>query len=184
MKNPFVFVCLLVVTLLLQPGLARADCMPWLNYSAPKLHVNEQVDFCAFEGKVVLAVNTASRCGFTPQFKGLEALYQKYRDQGLVIVGFPSDDFRQEFSDSQKTADVCYLNYGVSFPMLEESSVKGDSANGFFSWLVSVTGSSPKWNFTKYLISRDGEKVTHFGTLSKPVGGKLEKAVIRALSDG
>ena len=128
-----------------------------------KLRSSEELDFCqAFQGKVILAVNTASNCGYTPQFKGLEALYQKYKDQGLVVVGFPSNDFNQEFDEAEKTAKVCCINYGVSFPMMEKSVVKGSSVNAFFQKLIKVTGQAPEWNFYKYLIGRDGLSIEAF----------------------
>jgi glutathione peroxidase len=103
-----------------------------------KLRSSEQLDFCqAFQGNVILAVNTASNCGYTPQFKGLEALYQKYKDQGLVVVGFPFNDFNQGFDAPEKTANVCYINYGVTFPILGKSVVKGSSVNTFFQKLIN-----------------------------------------------
>ena len=144
-------------------------CPGLLNYQAKKLRSSESVDFCAnFKGKVVLAVNTASNCGYTPQFQGLETLYQKYKDRGLVVVGFPSNDFFQEFDNSEETAKVCYLNYGVTFPMLEKSSVKGASANPFFQSLIQATGKPPKWNFHKYLVAKDGKSVTAYESNVKP----------------
>ena len=140
-------------------------CSDLLNYKASKLRSSEELDFCqAFQGKVVLAVNTASNCGYTPQFKGLEALYQKYKAQGLVVVGFPSNDFNQEFDAAEKTAKVCFINYGVTFPVLEKSAVKGSSANVFFQKLINVTGQAPEWNFYKYLIARDGSSVEAFSS--------------------
>ncbi|MEI6335010.1 MAG: glutathione peroxidase [Methylococcaceae bacterium] len=144
-------------------------CSSLLNYKANQLRSKEALDFCkAFQGKVVLAVNTASNCGYTPQFKGLEALYQKYKDQGLVVVGFPSNDFNQEFDESEKTAKVCYINYGVTFPMVEKSAVSGTEANTFFKQLLQVTGQAPEWNFYKYLIARDGSTVTAFASNETP----------------
>jgi len=144
-------------------------CPDLLNYKMTMLRSSEQLDFCkAFEGKVILAVNTASSCAYTPQFKGLEGLYQKYKDQGLVIVGFPSNDFNQEFENSEKIAKVCYINYGVTFPMLEKSEIKGPDANPFFKKLIKATGKPPQWNFFKYLISRDGSSITPFESSVKP----------------
>ena len=140
-------------------------CSDLLNYKASKLRSSEELDFCqAFQGKVVLAVNTASNCGYTPQFKGLEALYQKYKAQGLVVVGFPSNDFNQEFDAPENTAKVCFINYGVTFPVLEKSAVKGSSANVFFQKLIKATGQAPEWNFYKYLIARDGSSVEAFSS--------------------
>lgn len=148
---------------------AWADtCPAVLNYQARKLRSSESIDFCAFKGQVVLAVNTASNCGYTPQFQGLEVLYQKYKQQGLVVVGFPSNDFFQEFENAEETAKVCYLNYGVTFPMLDKSSVKGASANPFFQGLINATGKPPKWNFHKYLIAKDGTTVTAYESSVTP----------------
>lgn len=161
-----------------------SQCAPHLQFIAPKLHVQGDVDFCSeFKGQVVLAVNTASHCGFTPQFDGLEKLHQKYKDKGLSIVGFPSDDFRQESSDEKDIAEVCYVNYGVTFPMVSASSVKGDKANDFFQWLIAESGKQPQWNFNKYLIAEDGTSVTHFSSSAAPEGGELEAAVQAALKD-
>jgi glutathione peroxidase len=144
-------------------------CPGVLNYQAQKLRSSESIDFCAaFKGKVVLVVNTASNCGYTPQFQGLEALYQKYKDRGLAVVGFPSNDFFQEFENSEDTAKVCYLNYGVTFPMLNKSSVKGTTANPFFQSLIQATGKPPKWNFHKYLIAKDGKSVTAYESNVRP----------------
>jgi glutathione peroxidase len=144
-------------------------CSELLNYKMSKLRSSEQLDFCqAFQGKVILAVNTASNCGYTPQFKGMEALYQKYKDQGLVVVGFPSNDFNQEFDESEKTANVCYINYGVTFPMMEKSVVTGSSTNAFFHKLIKDTGQAPEWNFYKYLIGRDGSSIEAFASNVTP----------------
>jgi glutathione peroxidase len=144
-------------------------CSDLLNFKMTKLRSGEQLDFCKeFQGKVILAVNTASSCAYTPQFKGLESLYQKYKDQGLVVVGFPSNDFNQEFEKSEKIATVCYINYGVTFPMLEKSIIKGADANGFFQKLIKATGQTPQWNFAKYLIARDGVSVKSYESSTTP----------------
>lgn len=166
---------LLALLLLASSNLASAkqECHDLLDFSATKLRSKTQIDFCqAFAGKAMLIVNTASQCGFTPQFKGLEVLHEKYGDD-LAIVGFPSDDFNQEHDDSKKVADVCYVNYGVTFTMLEPSRVKGDDANTVFKKLASQTGQQPEWNFTKYLVSADGKTVKHFDSSTKPQSDEL-----------
>ena len=168
---------LLAGLLLISTG-ASATCPDILDFETDKLRSSERINFCeAFTDKVVLLVNTASRCGYTPQFKELESLYSKYKEQGLVIVGFPSNDFRQEYRDEEKVAEVCYVNYGVSFPMVATSSVKGASANPIFQRLADVTGKEPKWNFNKYLVSRNGDTVTHFPSQARPIGGDIEAAI-------
>lgn len=171
-----------LLALLFSSG-SHAACDSLLDFETTKLRSSETVNFCeAFSGKALLVVNTASKCGFTPQFRELQALYEKYRDQGLEIVGFPSDDFFQEHHDAAKTAEVCYINYGVSFTMVSTSPVRGSDANPFFRKLIEATGRKPSWNFNKYLIERDGRTVHHFGTTTSPMGGKLETAVQAALA--
>ncbi|BBL56398.1 glutathione peroxidase [Methylomonas koyamae] len=151
------------------PAFGAETCADLLNFKMARLRSTEQIDFCqAFQGKLVLAVNTASNCGYTPQFKGLEALYQKYKDRGLAVVGFPSNDFNQEFDDAEQTAKVCYINYGVTFPMLEKSAVTGANANAFFRKLAKVSGQEPQWNFHKYLIGRNGELISAFPSNATP----------------
>ncbi|MFP1678197.1 glutathione peroxidase [Alloalcanivorax sp. C16-2] len=182
----FILACALGLGSLLLGGPARAAdgeaaCPALFQHEARKLHSKEDVDLCALTtGKVVLVVNTASQCGFTPQFKGLEALYKTYRDQGLVVLGFPSDAFRQELDDEGATAKVCYVNYGVTFPMMATSPVRGPDANPVFQALNRAAG-EPEWNFNKYLVNRDGEVLRHFPSSAKPRGGELEAAVQAAL---
>ena len=133
----------------------------------------KELEFSEFEGKVLLIVNTASKCGFTPQFAGLEELNQKYRDKGLVVIGFPSGDFaNQELADGSKAEEFCQLNYGVSFQIMKKVHVNGKDADPVFKYLKSKTrgwfGSAIKWNFTKFLISRDGETIKRYSPLTKP----------------
>mgnify|MGYP003737013287 CR=1 FL=1 len=129
-------------------------------------------------GKVLLIVNTASACGFTPQFAGLEQLWKDYRDRGLVVIGFPSNDFgEQEPGSDKEIADFCRLTYGVEFPMAAKTVVKGKGANPFYRQLAEITGSTPKWNFHKYLINRDGTQVVAYTSFTKPEDRDLLKKI-------
>lgn len=137
-----------------------------------------------FAGKLVLVVNTASQCGFTPQYSGLEALYQKYKDAGLVILGFPCNQFGgQEPGGAEEIAQTCQINYGVSFPMFAKVNVNGADAHPLFVWLTrelpGLLGKSIKWNFTKFLVGRDGKPLKRFATVTKPE--KLDRYIRAAL---
>jgi glutathione peroxidase len=138
-----------------------------------------------FRGSVLLVVNTASKCGFTPQYAGLEALYKKYKDRGLVVLGFPSNQFgEQEPGPDSEIAEFCEMNYGVSFPMFSKVDVNGDAAHPLFKYLASskrgLMGSQAiKWNFTKFLVGRDGTVLERYAPTTKPedLGPDIEKAL-------
>ena len=168
---------LITLPLALSPVAQAGDCAALFDTTVRKLHSSDTLDLCQLTANhTTLVVNTASRCGYTGQFKGLETLYQHYKDQGLVVIGFPSDDFRQELDDEADTAKVCYINYGVTFPMAATSKVKGSSANPVFQALSNAT-EAPGWNFNKYLVSPDGKNIRHFPASAKPLGGELENAI-------
>ena len=157
---------------------AANACPQWLNVDKRLLRSKESKNLCeAYGGKPMLIVNTASHCGFTKQFKGLEALYQQYKDRGLVVVGFPSDDFKQEAKDEAETAKICYGNYGVTFDMFSAISVKGDSADPIFKELAKQSGIEPKWNFFKYLVNSRGEVVKSFNSTTTPESDEMKTAI-------
>lgn len=144
----------------------------------------EAVSLARYTGKVVLIVNTASQCGLTPQYAGLEALYRKYAEQGLVILGFPCNQFgQQEPGDANSIEGTCLINYGVSFPMFEKTLVNGPQTHPLFVWLKAalpgLLGSRIKWNFTKFLVGRDGQPLRRFAPITKPE--KLEADIRSAL---
>lgn len=156
---------------------AASACPDYMKGEYRKLHSKDSVDICALtENKPVLVVNTASHCGFTSQFKELEALHKKYKDKGLVVIGFASDDFKQEDADEEKAAEICYLNYGVTFTMVAPTHVTGDNANALFKALAEQS-QEPKWNFNKYLLGKDGQLVEYFGSMTKPDSKKLASAI-------
>jgi len=154
-----------------------AQCADWLNHNLKKVHSDERVDLCSLtEDQVVLIVNTASHCGFTPQFKGLEALYQAYQDKGLVVVGFPSNSFFQAAKSEAESAKVCYENYGVSFPVTQPVLVKGNQAHPIFKHLSAEAG-APRWNFNKYLVDKNGVVIKHFQSSDRPDSPDVRQAV-------
>ncbi len=173
----YILFCLLILTSQLSYAEDKQPkCPPQLDMTLRKLHSAESVNLCSFyhAHKPIVIVNTASHCGFTKQFSGLEALYQQYKEQGLVVLGFPSNSFNQEEASEEGTARVCFKNFGVTFPMFEHVDVKGATANPLFQYLAQKS-EAPSWNFNKYLLL-DGQ-VQHFGSSTKPLGSKLEAAV-------
>lgn len=162
------------------PLAALAACPPLLDQQVPAL-MGGKLNLCEYSGKAVVVVNTASQCGFTPQYKSLQKLWQDYRAKGLVVVGFPSDDFNQELDKDAEVASFCQSNYGVSFPMASRVHVRGSEAHPFYQALAEASGTTPKWNFYKYVISADGKTVTAFSPLTRPDSAEFLKAVGAAL---
>ena len=163
-------------------SVVAAECPALLQHELPKLRSKDTVDLCSqFQGKALVVVNTASHCGFTPQFKGLEALYQRYKEEGLEVLGVPSDDFFQESDDEAETDEVCYVNYGVTFTMTKAQPVRGEDAIPLFAELASQS-SAPKWNFYKYVVGRDGKVIASFSSLTKPDDEDLLAAIEKALA--
>nr|WP_316644497.1 glutathione peroxidase [uncultured Roseateles sp.] len=160
-------------------------CPALLNREAPRLQDEKQQNLCQYAGKVVLVVNTASYCGFTSQYKSLETLYGQYRERGLVVLGFPSNDFgSQEPGSNKDIAEFCENTFNVKFPMFAKSHVKAGDAtvNPLFAELGKRTGKTPSWNFHKYLISRDGREVQSFGSVTDPMSNGVVREVERLLS--
>jgi len=151
------------------PAFAADSCPPLLNHSFPALQDQKPQSLCQWQGKVLLVVNTASYCGFTSQYDGLEKLYARLKARGLVVVGFPSNDFgEQEPGSNQEIAEFCRLTYGVQFPMFAKATVVGKNASPLYAQLARATGDAPQWNFHKYLIDRSGTRVLSFGSRVKP----------------
>ncbi len=160
---------------------APASCPALLHQNFKRLQDEAPQDLCQYAGKVVLVVNTASYCGYTKQYEGLEKLNAKYGARGLVVLGFPSNDFKQESSNAKEIADLCYNTYGVKFPMFASTVVSGPNANPLHASLAKLTGKEPKWNFTKYLIGRDGKVIEHFPSKVAPEDPALVSKIEAAL---
>ena len=152
-------------------------CTDVLNTEMRLLDSTESINLCKYEDSVVLVVNVASRCGYTYQYASLQNLYDKYKDNGFVVLGVPSRDFMQEYSVESDVAEFCSTEYGVSFPMFATSKVRGSKATPLYKKLIAQTGKSPTWNFNKYLISREGVVVSTFGSQVKPDSLELVKEI-------
>jgi glutathione peroxidase len=163
-----------------QPTLAStAGCPALLNHTVKKLQDDSAMDLCQYAGKVVMVVNVASFCGFTGQYAPLEKLYKQYKSKGLVVLGFPSNDFgKQEPGTAKEIADFCVNTYGVEFPMTSKTVVSGKDAHPIYKALAASTkGDTPSWNFHKYLIARDGKTVTSYSTITSPDSAKVVKHI-------
>ena len=171
---------------LLPVGAALAGCAALLDHSYRPLAGKQPVHLCeAYQGKVLLVVNTASKCGFTPQYEGLEALHQSLSDQGFAVIGFPSNDFMgQEPGSEEDIREFCTNTYGVKFPMFEKVAVTGEAATPLYQALTRESGEAPGWNFHKYLIDREGRLVASFGSRTKPDDAALRAQIERLLADG
>ena len=154
---------------------ADADCPETLNFTKRTLAGKKDVNLCKeYLGKVVIVVNTASKCGYTYQYEGLEALYRKYKDKGLVVVGFPSNDFGgQEPGNEKQIQDFCRLTYGVEFPMFEKTHASRYNADPIYQTLGKISGEFPQWNFHKYVLDRNGKLVASFNSKVEPQGSKM-----------
>ena len=184
----------LLAAVLAQPAWAQASpaakpaakpagaCPAILQQQFLRLQDDSPQNLCQYAGKAVLVVNTASYCGFTSQYQGLEALYAQYEKRGLVVLGFPSNDFgKQEPGSSKEIADFCFNTYGVKFPMFSKAVVSGPGKNALYAALEKATGAAPQWNFHKYLIDRSGKTITSFASNVEPQDPKLLGAIDRAL---
>jgi len=171
----------LLLLMLAAPALACDSAL--LDQTFRKLASDESVNLCsAYTGNVLLVVNTASKCGNTPQYEGLESLYEEYRDDGLVVLGFPSNDFAgQEPGTEEQIQDFCRLTYSIRFPMFEKTTVRKGNAHPFFARLASLAGTYPTWNFHKYLIGRDGELIAEFSPRTQPYDDRLLATLETAL---
>lgn len=165
-------------------AVAAPACPALLDKTFARLQDEKPQSLCQYAGKVVLVVNTASYCGFTKQYKGLEALHARYKDRGLVVLGFPSNDFgSQEPGSARQIAEFCENTFGVKFPMFAKSHVRGDQANALYVDLIRLSGSTPKWNFHKYLIARDGKTVTARTSLTAPLDDDFVTDIEKLLAD-
>ena len=163
---------LVTVFLLGASHMANAACSELYNHQLVTLQ-GDKINLCDYQDNPILVVNTASKCGFTPQFDALEGVYSKYKDKGLLVVGFPSNDFRQEPGNDKQIGDFCKLTYSVKFPMITKSSVTGPDANPLYKQLSAKTGQAPMWNFYKYVILPGGKDVYAYSSDVKPDSAEI-----------
>lgn len=167
MKLIALFTALLSPLYVLPLNAMASDCPVLLNHQFKTLQ-GETIDLCQYRDNPILVVNTASKCGFTSQFETLEAISSKYKSRGLLVIGFPSNDFKQELQDNAEIGKFCKLTYGVKFPMVSKGAVRGADANPFYKQLIAASGTSPKWNFHKYVITPGGKSVHSFSSITAP----------------
>ena len=153
------------------------SCSDLLDTDMRILDSAETKNLCEYEGKALLVVNVASRCGYTYQYAGLQKLYESYKDEDFLVIGIPSRDFLQEYSDESDVAEFCSTEYGVDFPMFSTVKVRGKKAHPFYKKLTAETGVTPSWNFNKYLISKDGKVISTYGSKVKPYSQELIAAI-------
>jgi glutathione peroxidase len=160
-------------------GAATEGCAPALDFEKRRLAGDERVSLCAeYQGKVIMIVNTASKCAFTGQYEGLEALYRRYKERGFVVLGFPSNDFgNQEPGSEKEIQKFCRLTYSVDFPMFAKIRVRKGAADPLFQRLADETGAYPSWNFYKYLIDRNGNVVDYYSSVTSPESAKVVEAI-------
>ncbi len=162
-------------------GAAQGACPSLLDHRVTTLQ-GQKLDLCDYRNRPILVVNTASRCGYTPQFEKLEALSKRHGPRGLVVLGFPSNDFNQELATNAEIASFCKLTYLVEFPMIEQGSVRGPQAHPFYRQLAEAAGSVPKWNFHKYLIAPGGAAVYSYGSPVEPDSTQILQRLVPMLS--
>jgi glutathione peroxidase len=170
-----------------KPGVKTAErpgaCPALLDKTFPRLQDEKPQSLCQYAGQVILVVNTASFCGFTKQYKGLEALQSRYKDKGFTVLGFPSGDFgNQEHKTDKEIAEFCANTYGVKFPMFSKSHVRGDDANALFADLIKASGTTPKWNFYKYLVGRNGQVIDSYSSMTAPEDSDLVADIEKQLA--
>jgi len=159
-------------------------CPTTLSHQFLRLQDEAPQNLCQYSGKVILVVNTASYCGFTSQYEGLEKLYETYKDQGFVVLGFPTNDFgKQEPGNNKEIADFCHNTYGVKFPMFAKTTLSGKDANPFFKELIEKSGTKPRWNFYKYIIDREGRIVDSFNSMTSPSNKKITSLIEKLLKE-
>ncbi len=173
---------LLLAGLALAVPATAATCPSLLDKTFRSLDTGKSENLCRYAGKVILVVNTASHCGFSPQERGLQHLQAEYGPQGFVVLGFPSNDFFQEFSNPQSILPYSQARYGVQFPLFDPSHVRGSDANPLFAQLIRESGTSPKWNFYKYLIDRQGKVVGVYSSLTSPDDKALNARIRKLLA--